>query len=174
MASKRESSGTPNTSSDPYQPHETRRHKTMPARPIPLGRPRIPEVNTSAAVLTYDELRMALEREALERQHAIDHPHAAVEDVETAILPHRPTAEEIENLKQCWLSHPTWDIEFSVGFDLVFNELAAWHDEQIWRKAKALGCSHLMASILEELVRCWIGGVPPKSPFALRLLASYA
>lgn len=184
MASKRDpsrdQSNHASNPSDPasnhandYGPHETRLNKAVPTRPIKLSRPRIPDINTQALCLPTDELRLMMEREALGRQHQIDHPGVDVAEAQTGILPRRRSEQEIDDLKRTWLTHPAWDIEFSAGFELHFNELAAWHDQQIWNKARALGCSHLMASVLEGLVRCWITNEPPRSPLAQRFLASY-
>lgn len=180
MASKRtlgNPNGDPTGDSNHYQAHETRRNPTIPPavppRPLIMSRPRIPATHPEEHGALPDGLRVLLENDALMRQHAIDHPGEDVAEVPTGILPQRRTAQELDNLKHCWLSHPAWDIEFSAGFELHFNELAAWHDEQIALKAKALGCSHLMASVLENLVRCWINNEPPRNGHAQRFLASY-
>ena len=141
-------SGTPGNND--YLPHQTRRHRVT-TRPIPLSRPRIPETHDGPP--PPDLVR-----------------RIAAERIETAPLVSR---QEVEDLKRNWLANPVYDIEFAVGFELVANELAAWHDDQIMLRARMMGCSHLMASILEELVRCWIHGVPPKSSLACRVLESY-
>ena len=150
------------TPSHDFEPHETRRHKTIAPRPMRMSRPRIPDTITDNLHVPAHIQRVIAQSQAED-----------VADVPTALLPHRPTQQEMDDLKCTWLAMPTWDVEFSVGFELMQNELAAWHDEQIALRARAMGCSHLMASILEELVRCWIHGVPPRSPLAARVLASY-
>lgn len=80
---------------------------------------------------------------------------------------------EVEKLKRAWLRNPTWDIEWAVGFEAYRTELANWHEDQIVARAAALGCSKLMAAIVEELVHCWIDGTRPVSPLATRILLSF-
>lgn len=83
-------------------------------------------------------------------------------------------SRRVERLQAEWLAQPTWDIELSDGLrEAEREELAAWHHDQIVQRAAILGCSALMAAILEELVRCWLDGTPPHSAHARLVLRAF-
>ena len=85
-----------------------------------------------------------------------------------------PRRDLIEQMKAEWLARPVNDIEqCSQLTEAEAEELAAWHHEQIVERARILGCSPLMAGIVEELCRCWLDGTPPHSPHARRVLKAY-
>ena len=83
------------------------------------------------------------------------------------------TPQEIAALLQSWLRRPVFDPEYAEGVDPWAGEIAGWHDAQLARKAKILGCSLRMIMILEELVRCFIDERRPQGLLACRLLLEY-
>lgn len=101
------------------------------------------------------------------------HPLLLAQEREDALTARLPTPQEVERLKRLWRVNPTFDVEYASGFELMRDELAAWHDEQVRERAAILGCSPLMAAIVEELVHCWIDCRPPASPLARRVLLSF-
>jgi hypothetical protein len=84
-----------------------------------------------------------------------------------------PGPDEVEALKRLWQQAPTWDIEWTEGFEAHRDALAAWHQEQVQRRAAVLDCAPAIAAILEELVHCWLDCVPPQSTLAVRFLAGW-
>lgn len=101
------------------------------------------------------------------------HPLMLAQERADAPTAQMPTQKAIDQLKRLWRVNPTFDVEYAYGFEAVRDELAAWHQEEIGRRASILRCSPLMASILEELVHCWIDERPPSSPLARRVLLSF-
>jgi hypothetical protein len=98
---------------------------------------------------------------------------AAAGDIAAQATQRVPTAAAIARLKAAWLRHPTWDIELIGGFEPVMTELAQWHEEQVKLRARVMGCSYLMASVVEEIMHCWLDCAPPVSPLARRVLLSF-
>jgi hypothetical protein len=84
-----------------------------------------------------------------------------------------PTPRAVEQIKRLWRANPTFDIEYAHGFEMLREDLAEWHHQEVARRAEIMGSSYLMASILEELVHCWIDARPPSSPLARRVLLSF-
>ncbi len=85
-------------------------------------------------------------------------------------------ARLVERLQAEWLASPTFDVELVEDEELSQDEreeLAAWHQDQIAQRAALLGCSALMAAIVEELARCWLDGTAPLSAHARRVLKAF-
>ena len=95
---------------------------------------------------------------------------APIDEQETARV---PSLAAIEILKKQWLNLPIFDLEYTPGYELAEEDLALWHQAQLEQRAKAIGCTVLMASILEELARIWLQAQRPsphRSPMACHLI----
>jgi hypothetical protein len=75
-----------------------------------------------------------------------------------------PTREDVEKLKADWLSDPCWDIEYTEGFDMYFEELRLFSEvrrlnrdletlQSEIERANNLNCSIQLVRYLNSLER---------------------
>lgn len=74
------------------------------------------------------------------------------------------TPQEIDHLKNNWLSDPCWDIEDTKGFEAHYTDLRDWRfqleeteaikeENRLMTKAVSLGCSVELVGYIEALER---------------------